>query len=213
MMKKYLTEGIGTFLLVLIVLMASYHPETPQLAPLVIGLGLAAVIYAGEHLSGAHYNPAVTLAMLMRGRVDRNDAVYYVIAQLAGALLAALLGGFLLRCGYETDTHLHTYPNAVCAVFAEFIGTFALVFVVLNTLAVKKREGNGYYGLAIGLIYAVNMHILGNITGGGFNPAVAIGTAITGMASFGEIFIFMLGTLLGAAAAVTAFQLTAGEEA
>ena len=83
-------------------------------------------------------------------------------------ILAALLGGFLLRCGYETDTHLHTYPNAVCAVFAEFIGTFALVFVVLNTLTVKKREGNGYYGLAIGLSslafagYAVIAYLTGH---------------------------------------------------
>ena len=209
-MKKYISEGIGTFFLMLTTVLASSNIDVAAAAPLAIGATLTMMVYAGAHISGAHFNPAVTLSSLMRGKIDRIDAFYYPVAQVAGAVLAAVMAAFLLRCGLGTDTHMHAHKSGICSVVAEFIGAFAWIFVVLNTSSEKNKTG--YNGMVAGLALAAMTYALGGISGGLFNPAIAIGGILAGMVDFSDIWVFLIGDLLGAAAAVTVFQILSGNE-
>lgn len=209
-MKKYLAEGIGTFFFVLTILLAANNPGIAPLAPLAISAVYMAMIYAGGHISGAHYNPAVTLAVLMRGKIERDDALWYVVVQVLGAAVAAIIGGFLLKCGYNLDTQMHVHKSGICSVLAEFFGTFALAYVVLNVATTRSNAGNSHYGLAIGFIVLAATYGLGGISGGAFNPAVAVGASLAGMFNWADIWIYLLGALLGAAAAATVFQIVYG---
>lgn len=211
-MKKYLTEGIGTFFFVATVVLAANNPGISPLAPLAIGAVYMAMIYAGAHISGAHYNPAVTLAVMMRGKIERDDALWYVVAQIVGAVLAAIIGGFLLKCGYNLDTQMHVHKSGICSVLAEFFGTFALAYVVLNVTTTRNNAGNSHYGLAIGFVVLAVTYGLGGISGGAFNPALAVGGSLAGMFGWGDIWIYLLGSLLGAAVAATVFQIVYGNE-
>ncbi|MCC7246755.1 MAG: aquaporin [Saprospiraceae bacterium] len=208
-MQKYLNEFLGTFFLVLIMLLAHNNAGIAPMAPLVTGGVLMALTYAGWHISGAHFNPAVTIAVMMRGKIDRNDAIYYIIAQMAAGLLAALIGVFLHHCQSGAEISLHS-NDAICSVTGEFLGAFALVWVFLNVLTAKNNSGQAFYGLAIGFVYMACSYALGSLSGGAFNPALAFGFSIAGMATWSDIWIYFLGALLGAAAATTVFQIIYG---
>ena len=114
-----------------------------DLAVLAIASALMVMIYAGGHISGAHYNPAVTLAVLIRGRIKLNDAIIYMVSQIAGAVAAALCAGFLKEMPDVATQTLDTTK----ALLAEVIGTFALAYVVLNVATAKGTAGNSFYGL------------------------------------------------------------------
>lgn len=208
-MKKYLSEGIGTFILMLTMVMTANN-GTANLSPLALGLVLTGLTYAGWNVSNAHYNPAVTLAVLMRGKIDRTDALYYVIAQMAGGVLAALFGVFLLNCSGAATIATHVNKNGLCALVAEFLGAFALVYVILNTAYTRAGTGNSYYGLAIGSTLTGVIWTLGSISGGVFNPALAFGASIAGMFEWGDFWVYLIGALMGAAAAASAFQVIYG---
>src|SRR4030081_2312129 len=125
--RKWIVEFIGTFFLVYVIGCVSLQDHV-LLGPLAIGAALMVMIYAGGHISGAHYNPAVTLGVLIRGKLSAGDAVPYILAQLAGAALAAVAVKFF-RAGVDvTPMALQVGP----ALLAEFLFTFALVYVVLN---------------------------------------------------------------------------------
>ena len=145
-MKKYLVEFIGTFFLVFTVGMAVRgHAD---LAPLAIGASLMVMIFAGGHVSGGHFNPAVTLAVFVRGKCDAKDVVPYWVAQFAAGLVAALIVTFLFGGKPAGGPALHgTVPSAI----VEFLFTFALAWVVLNVATAKGTSGNYFYGLAIGM--------------------------------------------------------------
>lgn len=210
-MKKYLAEGIGTFFLMLTVVMTANN-GTDNLSPVAVGLALAGLTYAGWHISNAHYNPVVTLAVLMSGKVDRTDALYYVIAQFAGALVAALFGVFLLNCSEVITIATHLSKNGLCALIAEFLGAFALVYVILNVAFTRSNAGNSYYGLATGFTLTGTMWTLGSTSGGIFNPAVAFGATIAGMFEWSDYWIYFIGALLGAAAAASVYQVIYGRK-
>ncbi len=167
-MKKYLVEFIGTFFLVFTVGMAVRgHAD---LAPLAIGASLMVMIFAGGHVSGGHFNPAVTLAVFIRGKCDAKDVVPYWIAQFAAGLVAALIVTFLFGGKPAGGPALHgTVPSAI----VEFLFTFALAWVVLNVATHKNTAGNSFYGLAIGTTVMTGAIAVGGISGGAFNPAVA----------------------------------------
>ena len=183
-MNKYLTELIGTFFLVLTIGLVS-----GSLAPLAIGGVLMAVIYAGGHISGAHYNPAVTLAAFMRGRCARADVLPYVVAQVAGAALAALAVSLL-----KDDSLFSSTPSIHIgrAFLAEFLFTFALVYVILNVATSKDTVGNSHYGLAIGVIVIGGAYAVGNISGAAFNPAVAIGAAMMKSFAWNNLWVYFV---------------------
>ena len=199
-MNKYLTEFIGTFFLVLTIGCVVIPGTAGVIPPLAIGAVLMVLVFAGGHVSGAHYNPAVTIAVWMRGRCDAKDIIPYIVAQIAGATAAAGVAGYLV--GFGTPMSIETVP----AMVAEFLFTFALVFVVLNVATAKGTEGNSFYGLAIGMTVMVGAFAVGGISGGAFNPAVALGAGIMKLVDISQIWIHIAGNLAGAVAAALAFK-------
>ncbi len=205
-MKKYLVEFVGTFFLVLTVGSTVIAPGAGTLAPLAIGAALMIMVYAGGHVSGGHYNPAVTLGVFLRGKCPATDVLPYWIAQLVGGILAAVVVGYFKGPGAAEAIS----PDFGRAMVAEFLGTFALVYVVLNTATVKATAGNSYYGLAIGSTVMVMAFALGNISGGAFNPSVAFGLTVMGISPPANIWIYLLADLAGGVAAAMVFKQTVG---
>jgi len=201
-MKSLLVEAIGTFFLVLVVGMTVIAPGAGAMAPLAIGSILMVMVYAGGHISGAHYNPAVTLAVWLRGKCPAKDVPGYIGAQLAGAWLAAFLVGVCKRDSLVTALE----PAVVPALLVELAFTFALAYVVLNVATAKQTSGNSYYGLAIGFTLLAGAYAAGNISGGAFNPAVAVGLTLMGLSAIGNLWIFLLANLTGGALAAMAFR-------
>lgn len=195
-MKKYITEFIGTLFLVLAVGMTNGGDA------IVIGSALMVMVYAGGHISGAHYNPAVTLAVFMRGRIKLRDALMYVGCQLLGALVAALIVSIFIKLpDTAPDQNLHIGK----ALLAELLGTFALAYVVLNVATSKATAGNSYYGLAIGFTILVMAGCLGRVSGGAFNPAVAVGASAMKMFDWSNIWIYIVACFAGGALAAYVF--------
>lgn len=195
---KYLYEFIGTFFLVLTVGMTVLNPDGADLlAPLAIGSILAVMVYAGGHVSGAHYSPAVSLAAYLRKKISSNDLWLYWIAQLAAGVVAALVTIYLK--GNRADAPLE--PDHLKALLAEFLFTFALCYVALNVATTKATAGNSYFGWAIGFTVLVGAYAVGAISSGAFNPAVALGLTILNLSHWSNIWIFVVGNLLGGAAA------------
>ena len=203
-MGKYVVEFIGTFFLVLTIGMTVINPGAGALAPLAIGAALMVMVYAGGHVSGAHYNPAVTLAVYMRGRCALADVPGYMLAQVVGAIVAALVVGVLKGSAAMSQVAPGT-PQIGPALLAEFVFTFALAWVVLNVATAKATSGNSNYGLAIGFTVMAGAFAVGGVSGGVFNPAVAVGVTMMGLSSAANIWIFLVADFLGAAVASYAF--------
>jgi aquaporin Z len=201
-MNKYLTELIGTFFLVFTVGCTVIGGGTGVIPPLAIGAALMVMIFAGGHVSGGHYNPAVTLGVWIRGRCDTKDVVPYWISQVIGAVLAAMAVKYL-RAGTSVTPMT---PAIGPSLLAEFLFTFALVFVVLNVATAKGTSGNSFYGLAIGMTVMTGAFAVGNISGGAFNPAVATGITIMGLSTWSNIWIYLVAELAAGAVAALAFK-------
>jgi aquaporin Z len=200
--RKLGVEFIGTFFLVFTVGMAVRSAGT--LAPLAIGAVLMVMVFAGGHISGGHYNPAVSTAVLLRGRLPFKDYVAYAVTQIIAGIAAA---GVVLLLGYGPATAAKT-AGIGSMLGVEFLFTFALCYVVLNVATARGTEGNSFYGLAIGFTVATGAFAVGSISGGAFNPAVAVGAIVMGLFTWSHIWIYLLANLLGGAAAAGAFRLT-----
>ena len=202
-MKNYITEFIGTFFLVLTIGLTG--------DPIAIGTMLMVMVYMGGHISGAHYNPAVSIAMIIRGLLSVKEAIKYILSQLAGAFLAALLVNWL------GDAVMKIAPSDTASVLqilvVEAIFTFALVLVILNVATNPKTEGNSYYGLAIGFTIMAAAFAGGGISGGVYNPAVGTGPilvdAIMGDGdTLGNLWYYLVGPITGAVLATYVYKLT-----
>ncbi|MDQ3621405.1 MAG: aquaporin [Verrucomicrobiota bacterium] len=202
-MNKYITEFIGTFFLVLTIGCTVIGPGAGVIPPLAIGAALMVMIFAGGHISGGHYNPAVTLGVWIRGKCLTKDVVPYMVSQIIGAAAAAAAVKFL-RAGAAITGGA---PSVGPALLAEFLFTFALVYVVLNAATAEGTSGNSFYGLAIGMTVMTGAFAVGDISGGAFNPAVAIGASLLGLFSWSNLWIYLLANL--AAGAVAGFAFTA----
>ena len=198
-MKKYLVEAIGSFIFILTICCVVLGGVA--LAPLAIGSALMVMVYAGGHISGGHFNPAVTLAVWIRGKVDTADVPWYMAAQVIGGIIAGLVSIFLLGSA-GAPVFIKVGP----ALVAEFIFTFALCYVVLHTATADDTAGNSYYGLAIGFTVLIGAFAVGGISGGMFNPAVAIGVSVAHAAAWSKIWIYLLADFLGGAAAGLTFN-------
>ncbi len=213
-MKKYLVEFISTFFLVFTIGMTVITPGAGTFAPLAIGAVLMVLVYAGGHVSGAHYNPAVTFALRLRGKCDAADVVPYIVAQLVGTTLAALAVK-ALKTGFLTKTVELTgamHPEILPALLAEFLFTFALVWVILNVATAKGTAGNSFYGLAIGFTVTGGAYAVGGISGAAFNPAVAFGACLLGIISWSSLWIYLVANLAGAFVAAKAYKAVNGDE-
>lgn len=195
-MKKTLTEFIGTFFLVMGAALGG---------GLGAALALMIMVYAGGHISGAHYNPAVSLAVWIRGKLSLGDMIGYWMSQVAGAIAAALVVANLFGvegiggCGVAED-------GIIKGVVAELAGTFALAYVVLNVATAKGTAGNSFYGLAIGGTVLAMATLIGKYSGGAYNPAVAIGLTIQKSLCWSQIWIYLVGCFGGAALAGIVFN-------
>ncbi|MDP1579411.1 MAG: aquaporin [Candidatus Didemnitutus sp.] len=213
-MKKYLVEFIGTFFLVFTIGMTVLAPGAGAMAPLAIGSVLAVMIFAGGHISGGHFNPAVTLGVWLRGKCEGRDVVPYMFAQTAAASAAslavkALKTGFLANAAAMTGAMT---PEAGPALLAEFLFTFALVWVVLNVATAKGTNGNSFYGLAIGFTVLAGAYAVGHISGAVFNPAVAVGVCTMGIIAWNSLWVYLAANFAGGIVAALAFKFTNSDD-
>jgi len=206
-MKKYLTEFIGTFFLVLTIGLVA-ATGTP-LGPLTIGSILMVMVYMGGHVSGAHYNPAVTLGIMIRGAVPKSDVLPYMAAQILGAIAAALVSMLIVGASFAPEPDPEA--SVVAALLVELLFTFALTLVILNVATSSATKGNSYFGLAIGFTILAAAYAGGPISGGAFNPAVGLGPivvhAIDGKGTFGDLWLYLVGPFAGAVLAAFVFAL------
>ena len=199
-MKKYLTEFVGTLFLVLIIGLTQN--------PLAIGFGLTILVYMGAHISGAHYNPVVSLAMFIKKEISGVDFFRYIIAQILGAALAAYLV-------FTLSSNMTIQPNLDESVYqillAEVLFTYLLVLVILNVACHPNLKENSFYGLAIGLTVMAGAYSVGGLSGGVFNPAVSIGPSIvdfisgTGVSQY-FTWYYIVAPIIGSLIAVIHFN-------
>lgn len=208
--KSYIVEFIGTFFLVLTVCVAAVFGTAGAMAPVAIGLVLAFMIYGGGHLSGGHFNPAVTLGVCLRGKCDFKDLPFYWLAQVLAAVVAVFTARALVPGGTVETANLD--GKTVPVMIAEFLFTFALVWTVLNTATAKGTAGNSFYGIAIGGIVLVGAFTVGSISLGAFNPAVAAGLAVIGKLPLAMLGVYLVTQLAAAVVAAVAFKLLAGDQ-
>jgi aquaporin Z len=205
-MKKYITELIGAFFLVLTIGMSVTNND--PMSPLAIGFGLSALVYMGGHISGAHYNPAVTLGFLLAGGVQRKDVAPYLAAQVVGSFLASTCVYFISGQTFAPIPNPEYQLHYV--LLSEFLFTFLLMLVILNVAMSQRTRGNAYYGIAIGLTVTAGIVAVGDISGAVFNPAVALGPIIIDVmvnsGPMSSIWIYILAPVSGAVAAVPIFR-------
>uniref|UniRef100_A0A7S3Z659 Aquaporin n=1 Tax=Lotharella globosa TaxID=91324 RepID=A0A7S3Z659_9EUKA len=202
--SPYLMEGIGTFFLTMVASMSSSQP----LGPLAVGAILIAMVFMSGHVSGSHFNPAVTAAVYSNKAMELKTASFYVLSQLIGALLAGMVSYFL--AGY--DMGYPTVSSIPAAILMEMLFTFALAITVLHT-GKPSDEGteNSYYGLAIGMTVFAGITACGDISGGAFNPA--LGTALPLFrGEFIYLWIYWLAPLVGGVAAAGVYAITKPDE-
>jgi aquaporin Z len=187
--RKYVVEGIGAFFLVFVVAMSGFTHST--FTPLAAGAALMVMVYAGGHISGGHFNPAVTMAVLWRRRIGLRTAVGYWIAQVGAGIIAGLAARAIVNPA--TVSTLHPVGHSVTAVaLVEVLFTFALCYVVLNVATSKDQPNNQFYGLAVGFTVAAGAFAVGAISGGSFNPAVSLGAASGGLFAWSTLWIYLV---------------------
>jgi len=210
-MGKYLTEFIGTFFLVLTISLVVVSGQ--PMAPLAIGGTLMVMVFMGGHISGAHYNPAVSLAAFIRGALPLADFIPYVIVQIAAAIAAALVGNCIT--GGSVPIAPGEGVTLLSAFLVEALYTFALALTVLNVATAKGTAGNSFYGLAIGFVVVCAAFAGGGISGGAFNPAVGIGLSIGALIAGtggGMVWLYIVGPLAGGILAAIVFKLQGNED-
>jgi aquaporin Z len=207
-MNKNITELIGTFFLVLTIGLSGN--------PIAIGVMLMSMVYAGGAISGAHYNPAVTLAALIRKRISAGDAMKYMVFQCIGSFLAALVIYLTFKTPMSPPAPAPGFAYQLKPLMLEILFTFALVTVVANVAINKKTAGNHYFGIAIGFTVMASAFAAGPVSGGAFNPAVAIGPtiidSIKGGSSLGNLWIYLVGPFTGGILAALVFPIMNPEE-
>jgi aquaporin Z len=201
-MRTFATELIGTFFLVFTIGATGIASAPGVIPPLAIGAVLMAMVYAGGHISGAHYNPSVTLGVFLRGRLPARDLLPYIAAQISGAVAASAVVLFMKAAETITAFTPRVYP----AFLAEFLFTFALVYTVLNVATLKATAGNPYFGLAIGFTVLAGAFAVGDVSGGAFNPAVAVGAMTMGLLPWSHLWLYVIAEFLAAALAAGAVR-------
>src|SRR6201997_1452884 len=201
LLRKCVVEFIGAFFLIFVIGCVSSQAHV-VLGPLAIGAALMVMIFAGGHISGGHYNPAVTLGVWIRGACTGVEAVSYLVVQVIGAVVASVASPVLF--GHASAAAITASPEQI--MFAEFLGTFALVYTVLNVATAPATAGNSFYGLAIGFTVFVQAVAVGSVSGGAFNPAVAVAASLLGAVKSQSLVIYWLSELVAASAAAGIFR-------
>ncbi|MGB0622926.1 MAG: MIP/aquaporin family protein [Candidatus Thalassarchaeaceae archaeon] len=205
MQQKLTTEFIGTFFLSLTICTAAVYGSAGDYAPFGIAATLMVMIYAGGHISGAHYNPAVTVSIYLRGACEKDEVLPYIASQVIAAVSAAIIVESLL------------FPDALSpemadlgtdAVVAELLFTFALAYVILNVATTESTSGNGYYGAAIALVVLAGAITVGSISLASFNPAVTSALIVSGKLALADSWMHFVPQFVGAIMATYVYKST-----
>jgi aquaporin Z len=207
--RKYVVELIGTFFLVFTV--AASVLSGSVFTPLAAGAMLMVMIYAGGHISGGHYNPAVTMAVLWRRRIGLRDAAGYWIAQFVAGFIAAVAARAIVNPARIRTLSLSGHA-VTAAALGELLFTFALAYVMVNVATSKSQPGNSFFGLAIGFTLVAGAFAIGGISGGALNPAVSLGAAVGGMFAWATLWVYIVVQLVAGAAAGVVFLLLNPED-
>tara|TARA_B100000965_G_scaffold89662_1_gene72842 strand:+ start:50727 stop:51356 length:630 start_codon:yes stop_codon:yes gene_type:complete len=200
---KLIAEFIGTFFLALTICTAAVHGSAGQLAPFAIASTLMVMIYSVGHISGAHFNPAVTIAIWLRGACDKDEVSPYIATQIFAGAIAAIISQNI------ADTSVTALQmETTHAVGAEFLYTFALVYVILNVATSEATEGNGYFGASIAFVVLAGALTVGDISGGSFNPAVTGALYVSGAIEATDLWIHLVPQISAGLLAVQAFKAT-----
>jgi aquaporin Z len=207
-LRRLSAEFIGTFFLVLVVCMSTYSKVSADLQPVAIGLMLIGLIYANGYISAAMFNPAVTLAFWLRGRIETKDALAYAVVQFVAGIAAASLTLALTMAKpiVQPIAAPPQYFALIPAILSEVVGTFLMCWVILNVATSKTIEGNSFYGLAIGSTVAGLIYTLGSVSGSVFNPAVAVSLGVAQISNWSNLWIYFVGSFGGAAVAALAYR-------
>ncbi|MEI6844474.1 MAG: aquaporin [Actinomycetes bacterium] len=211
MTRKLAAEFIGTFTLIFIGAGSIMNGKADLLGvALAHGLAIAIMVSAFAAISGAHFNPAVSLGMLVTSRIDGKTFLSYVVAQLAGASVAALILRYIF--GWSTDAGKSLGSAAVAAglsptkaMIAEAIGTLLLVAVIFGVAVDKRGTFNAVAGFPIGLMISLDILLMGPLTGATVNPARWFGPALVS-GSWANSWVWIVGPLLGGAVAALSYD-------
>jgi len=208
--RKYVAEFLGSFFFLLALAMLTPLGADSWAA---WGLGglLAGLTYIFAHISGAHFNPAITVAVYLRGKMHTGDALPYIVAQFLGATLAVLLAGFFLAATGHSHMETMDLP-AVPALVGELLGSLLLVYAYINLFHTKRTAGNTVYGLAIGLIYLGCRAAFGPVSVGAFNPAAGLGLTMAEIVSWSSIWVYGVANFAGGILAAFLAQYINGPE-
>ncbi len=216
-MRAYAIEYIGTFFLMFTIGMVSqnlvvhHSPGTP-FAALAIGLMLTALVYMGHHISGAQYNPAVTVAVWMLGKMPGREAIIFIAVQLLATWSAAALHFWFFDLAIPTAQPIAGFDFNLKPLLLETIFTFILVLIILKVAMAEATRGNSYYGIAIGFTVAAGVMMLGPITSAVFNPAVAFGPMVFTWLHTGVwpslLWLYLVGPFAGGLLASLVYRLT-----
>ncbi|NJN35668.1 MAG: porin [Saprospiraceae bacterium] len=211
--KKYLAEFIGTFFMLLTICMTTFAKVSSDLQPLSIGLVLVGLIYALGHISGAQFNPAITISLLLRGKMTLKDSIFYILTQFVASVTASYTTIWLISAKppvppYSAPPQYFAMSQAISA---EVLGTFALAYIVLNIATAKNLEGNNFYGVGIGFALTGLIYTFGSISGAVFNPATAVALCFSGISSWSNLWYYFVGCFGGAILAALVFRFF-GEE-
>ncbi len=196
-------EAVGTFFLVLIIALTGN--------PLAIGLGLAMLVYMGAHVSGAQYNPAVSLGLFIIGKLKSEELFKYVLSQMSGAFVACILASIISGKPFVVAPDANVFM--AIPYLAEALFTFLLVSVVFHVAVDEKAKGNSYFGLAIGLAVLAGAFAVGSISGGAFNPAVGVAPVLVDPANItsnaSKLLLYTVGPCIGSVAAAIFYKMKA----
>ena len=205
MQQKLTTEFIGTFFLSLTICTAAVYGSAGEYAPFGIASTLMVMIYAGGHISGAHYNPAVTVSIYLRGACEKDEVLPYIASQVIGAISAALIVENLLFPDAFSPAAAELGTDAVVA---ELLFTFALAYVILNVATTESTSGNGYYGAAIALVVFAGAITVGSISLASFNPAVTSALIVSGKLGLADSWMHFVPQFIGAVLAAYVYKST-----
>ena len=198
---KGIAEFVGTFFLTLTIFLTAVIGLAGSNAPIAIGVTLMVMIYALGHISGAHFNPAVSIGLFVKGDCSKEELPYYLVAQLLAGVLAFFVGSELVLDGVTVaDTVAEDFSSAITVVSAEALWTFALMFVIINVAT--EQSGNQFYGAAIGLTVMAGAFTVGGISLGSFNPAVTTMLTVSGKMAVADVWMHIVPQLAGAVGAV-----------
>ena len=206
---KGIAEFVGTFFLTLTIFIAAVNGIAGAFAPIAIGLTLMVMIYALGHVSGAHFNPAVSIGLFLKGDCSQDELPTYLGAQILAGVLAFFVGSELVLNGAgAAEITAETFDSTIAVLSAEALWTFALMFVIINVAT--EQAGNQFYGAAIGLTVMAGAFTVGSISLGSFNPAVTTMLTVSGKLAVADIWMHLVPQLLGAAGAVYAHKAMQG---